>query len=76
MWLLDTDHLGILDRDTIEAFNLGRHLASVPPEEVAVTIITYEEQMRGWFAVIAQARTTPRQIAAPDSVRGRYLLCL
>lgn len=64
MLILDTDHLSILDRDTIEAFNLGRRLASVPPEEVAVTIITYEEQMRGWFAVIAKARTTPQQVEA------------
>ena len=59
MLILDTDHLSILDRNTIEAFNLGRRLASIPPEEVTVTIITYEEQMRGWFAVVAQARTTP-----------------
>ena len=69
MLILDTDHLSILDRDTIEAFNLGRRLASVPPEEVAVTIITYEEQMRGWFAVIAQAKTTPRQVEAYRKLR-------
>jgi len=59
MLILDTDHLSILDRNTNEAFNLGRRLASIPPEEVTVTIITYEEQMHGWFAVVAQARTTP-----------------
>ncbi len=69
MLILDTDHVSILDRDTIEAFNLGRRLASVPPEEVAVTIITYEEQMRGWFAFIAQARTTPQQIEAYRKLR-------
>ena len=69
MLILDTDHLSILDRDTIEAFNLGRRLASVPPEEVAVTIITYEEQMHGWFAVIAQAKTTPRQVEAYRKLR-------
>ena len=69
MLILDTDHLSILDRDTIEAFNLGRRLASIPPEEVAVTIITYEEQMRGWFAVVAQARTTPQQVEAYRKLR-------
>lgn len=47
MYVLDTDHLSIEDKDTIEAFNLGRRLASVSPDAVAVTIITYEEQMRG-----------------------------
>ena len=69
MLILDTDHLSILDRDTIEAFNLGRRLASVPSEEVAVTIITYEEQMRGWLAVVAQARTAPRQVEAYRKLR-------
>ncbi|MGI4787832.1 MAG: type II toxin-antitoxin system VapC family toxin [Janthinobacterium lividum] len=69
MLILDTDHLSILERDTIEAFNLGRRLAPVPPEEVAVTIITYEEQMRGWFAYITQARTTPQQIEAYQRLR-------
>lgn len=69
MLVLDTDHLSILDRDTIEAFNLGRRLASVLPEEVVVTIITYEEQMRGWFAYIAQAKTTPQQVEAYQKLR-------
>lgn len=40
MYILDTDHLSILDQDSGEAFNLGRRLAALP-EEVAVTIITY-----------------------------------
>lgn len=69
MLILDADHLSILDRDTIEAVNLGRWLASVPPAEVAVTIVTYEEQTRGWFAVIAQARTTPQQTEAYRKLR-------
>ena len=69
MLILDTDHLSILDRDTIEAFNLGRRLAAIPREEVFVAIITYEEQMRGWFAVIAQAKTTPQQIEAYRKLR-------
>ena len=69
MLILDTDHLSILDRDTIEVFNLGRRLASVPLTEVAATIVTYEEQMCGWFTVIAQARTTPQQTEAHRKLR-------
>ncbi len=57
MLILDTDHLSIFNQDTIEAFSIGRRLASVPSAEVFVTIITYEEQMRGWLAYIAQAKT-------------------
>ena len=64
MLILDTDHLSILDRDTMEAFNLGRRLASIPQDEVAVTIITYEEQMRGWLSYIAQAKLPAQQLEA------------
>src|SRR2546426_8986690 len=72
MYILDTDHLSIEDKDTIEAFNLGRRLASVPPDEVAVTIITYEEQMRGWLAFSAKAKTASAQVRAFAKL-GRHL---
>jgi tRNA(fMet)-specific endonuclease VapC len=69
MVILDTDHLSIFDQDTIEGFNLGRRLAVLPEDEVAVTIITYEEQMRGWLAYVARANTPDRQIEAYRKLR-------
>ena len=69
MLILDTDHISILDQNTMAAFNLGRRLAAVPPEEVTVTIISYEEQMRGWLAYVAQANTPTRQIDAYQKLR-------
>ena len=50
MLVLNTDHLSLIDKDTMAAFKIGRRLAAVPPGEVAVSIITYEEQMRGWLS--------------------------
>ncbi len=70
MRVLDTDHLSILDLDTIEAFNLGRRLAALPQEDVAVSIITYEEQMRGWLAYVARANTPSKQIEAYAKLRS------
>ena len=32
------------------------------PEEIATTIITYEEQMRGWMAQVAQANTALKML--------------
>ena len=72
MYILDTDHLSIADKDTIEAFNLGRRLASVSSDLVAVTIITYEEQMRGRLAFSAKAKTGSAQVRAFDKL-GRHL---
>ena len=69
MLILDTDHLSIFSQDTMEAFNLGRRLASVPSSEVFATIISYEEQMRGWLAYIAQAKSPSQQLEAYRRLR-------
>ena len=69
MPILDTDHLSILDQDTIEAFNLGRRLAVLPEKDVFVTIITYEEQMRGWLAYAARAKSPAQQVEAYTRLR-------
>ena len=62
MYFLDTDCQSLLDRDSPEARRLTERLLLVRPEEVAVTIVTYEEQMRGWLAWIAQAKTMALQV--------------
>lgn len=36
MHILDTDHLSILDQDTVEGFSLGRRLAALPEEAWSV----------------------------------------
>ena len=39
-------------------------LVNVGSTEIAVTIISYEEQMRGWLSYIAKAQTIKQQIEA------------
>lgn len=68
-YILDTDHVSIVDRDAVEGLNLRRRLSSIPPAEVAVTVVTYEEQMRGWLAYIARAHTTEQQVEAYRRLR-------
>jgi tRNA(fMet)-specific endonuclease VapC len=63
MYILDTDHVSLLEKkQTAESQRLLFRLTGVPPEEKATTIITFEEQMRGWMAWIAQARSLPEQV--------------
>ena len=69
MYLLDTDHLSLLDLDTDGGAAIARRLVTVPEEDVAVTIITYEEQMRGWLAYVARANTLERQLQAYRRLR-------
>lgn len=47
MWLLDTDHLSILERGGSTALALQMRLGQVPAKQLATTIVNYEEQMRG-----------------------------
>jgi tRNA(fMet)-specific endonuclease VapC len=60
MYLLDTDHLSLLEYDSADSLTLQMRMDRVASEEIATTIITYEEQMRGWLARVAAANTTEK----------------
>jgi tRNA(fMet)-specific endonuclease VapC len=64
MYLLDTDHLTILDRGGSSAQTLLVRLSQVHPNEIATTIISYEEQTRGWLSYIAKAKDLDAQVLA------------
>jgi tRNA(fMet)-specific endonuclease VapC len=57
-YLLDTDHLSILQRQTGEDYsNLARRMAQYAPSAFAISIVTLHEQMLGSHAYINRART-------------------
>jgi tRNA(fMet)-specific endonuclease VapC len=64
MYILDTDHISIFDRGGQSAQSLLAKLALVNPSQVATTIITYEEQMRGWLSYTAKSSPIEQQISA------------
>ena len=64
MYLLDTDHLSVLERGGAEGERLRQRLQAVPPAEVAATVVSYEEQTRGWLSYLAKARSLPDQVTA------------
>jgi hypothetical protein len=39
-------------------------MLALDPKAVGTTIITYEEQSRGWLAIIARAKSAAEQIQA------------
>lgn len=70
MVVLDTDHMSLLQRGGAEGQRIRRRLRAVPPDDVATTVICYEEQTRGWFARLAQANTPERQILGYGEVKN------
>ena len=65
MIILDTDCLSLLDREKyLESSKLRQKLEPFSPDELFTTIITFEEQMRGWLSYIAKSKTIEQQIFA------------
>ena len=57
LFVLDTDHITLLQRGhlrVVERFN------AIPEEDIAASIVTYEEQLRGRLAVIRQSKSPSR----------------
>ena len=53
MWALDTDALTLWFRGNPA---VGHRVAEHPPEDLAITIVTVEEVLSGWYRLIRQAR--------------------
>lgn len=60
-YILDTDHLSLYQRGNP---SIKSRLENCQPYEVAITIITVEEQMRGRLAQIKKANSTQAHIEA------------
>jgi tRNA(fMet)-specific endonuclease VapC len=65
MILLDTDHISVLEVPSSERRSrwLAR-LSLVTDQVIGTTIVTVEEQMRGWLAAIHKERQ-PRRLVRP-----------
>jgi tRNA(fMet)-specific endonuclease VapC len=63
MYLLDTDHISLIQRGTAagKAVLLRSNRTNQP---LATTVVTYEEQMRGWLDMLARATKFDAQVQA------------
>jgi tRNA(fMet)-specific endonuclease VapC len=65
MVILDTDYVSLMEwAGSPEAQKLPPRLEQLSAKELATTIISYEEQTRGWMSVLAQSRSMVQQIQA------------
>lgn len=66
LWILDTDHISLLQRNHQ---NVKRRILLIDPNEIFVTIVTFEEQMRGRLNQIKQASSQEALITAYNALR-------
>jgi tRNA(fMet)-specific endonuclease VapC len=65
MVVLDTDHLSLLERrESAVSQSLQARLDNLGVGSHATTIVTYEEQTRGWMAYMARTKTVAQEIEA------------
>ncbi len=65
MHVLDTDVLSITQVRTGEVYERLRvRLNTISPGSLYITIVTLEEQMRGWLSYISRAKSMAQQIQA------------
>ena len=62
MYLLDTDHPTLLDRGSLEGERVRERLNRLSLTEVVASFVSYEEQMRGWLALLNSLREVHRQV--------------
>ena len=57
MYILDSDHLSILQRQQGQEFeNLARRCSALQPVDFFVTIVSFHEQFNGWTKYVARAK--------------------
>jgi tRNA(fMet)-specific endonuclease VapC len=66
--ILDTDHLTILQRRGAESERLLARLDRLAPDDIGTTIVNYQEQVKGWMALLNQSRRGEEIVRAYDEL--------
>ena len=61
LYILDSDHLSLYQRGHQP---LGQKLLTIPPEQIAITVISVEEMVRGRLAQIRKATKPQERVSA------------
>ena len=70
MVVLDTDHMSLLEwEERPETQRLRARLGQLTAADVTTTIISFEEQIRGWMSYLSKATRQDRQIEAYRRLR-------
>ncbi|ALF54644.1 nucleic acid-binding protein, contains PIN domain protein [Nostoc piscinale CENA21] len=69
LWILDTDSVSLFQNGHPQ---ISKRISQVSSADVAVTIITFEEQVRGRFNVIRQTDSVDKLVIAYARLQATY----
>jgi tRNA(fMet)-specific endonuclease VapC len=73
MTLLDTDHLSVLKYlDDPKCVRLSSRMEASPETDFETTIVTVEEQMRGWLGQIARKHDPLKQVSDYEQLANLF----
>ncbi|NES83771.1 MAG: type II toxin-antitoxin system VapC family toxin [Moorea sp. SIO2B7] len=61
LWILDTDNFSLLQRGNL---GIRKQITTIKPQEIAITIISAEEQIRGRLSIIRRASAADKLVLA------------
>ena len=65
LYILDTDHMSLLERlDSQAGYQIHNRMDQLlsSSDSAVTTVVTFEEQLRGWMARLAKAKTVSQQV--------------
>jgi tRNA(fMet)-specific endonuclease VapC len=66
IYLLDTDHVSLNQRGHPL---VSARIQAAGPSQIAISVITVEEQLRGWLAAVRNATTPQARVTAYERLR-------
>jgi tRNA(fMet)-specific endonuclease VapC len=70
VWILDTDHISLFQRGNP---TVTRKIQAIDRKDIAVTIVSYEEQIRGWLKIVSRSSSDFEQLTFGYSQLNRNL---
>ena len=74
LYLMDSDHMTALFRGGKKRDILEARLKGIAPDDYGTSIISYEEQVRGWLDTLANAKKKVPKVFAYDELNAIRLL--
>lgn len=62
LWILDTNHVTLLEHCHPNILKRIKNIEDIEEEYLAITIITAEEQIRGWFKIMNESNIQPARL--------------